>query len=256
MRFESRLEQQRSDKILQELHERPETPLPASCWNCNKNSGRSEKDASELENTSLCQKMNFPIHSSLPLLPLFLSACPLPPASSSSSLILFYQLVPTQMKLLRRRGGGQPSGRRPWSAAEWRTLHLQTFPSAREKWAGPPGRTLPSTIMGLGGGVESIGWNLFNYGREAGGDEEGEGGGASQEERRRGGRFSKLACSLALNTQWKLCHSRESVYNLFTQVDRSGRQTQILDMNSITFCKTNVQIFLQRETKAISLNNV
>lgn len=32
-----------------------------------------------------------------------------------------------------------------------------------------------------GGGVESIGWNLFNYGREAGGGKEGEGGGASQE---------------------------------------------------------------------------
>lgn len=71
----------------------PETPLPASCWNCNKNSGRSEKDATELENTSLCQKMNFPIHSSLPLLPLFLSPWPRP---SSIVLILIDSVLPAR----------------------------------------------------------------------------------------------------------------------------------------------------------------
>lgn len=104
---------------------------------------------------------------------------PVPPPSSSSSLILFYQLAPTQMKLLRSRGGGQPSGRRPWSAAEWRTLHLQTFPSASEKWAGPPGRTLPSATMGSGGrgGIDRL---EFIQLREGGRRGRGGGGGRSK----------------------------------------------------------------------------
>lgn len=232
--------QQRSEKILQELHERPETLLPASCWNCNKNSGRSEKDASELENTSLCQKNELP-HTLLPSPP---PSFPLALAPS-----LLHRPHPHWFCFTS-------SHRHKWNycAAEVEDSQADGGPEVRlndgrftsrlSPRRGKSGRghldahRLPRR-WGRGGGVESIGWNLFNYGREAGGDEEGEGGGASQEESRRGGRFSKLACSLALNTQWKLCHSRESVCDLFTRVDRSGRQTQILDMNSITFCKTN-----------------
>lgn len=153
-------------KILQELHERPETLLPASCWNCNKNSGRSEKDTSKLENTSLRQKMNFPMHSSLFSFPLAL------PPPSAIVLILIHWFCFTS------------SSRHKWNycAAEVEDSQADGGPEVRlndgrftsrlSLGEGKSGRGhLDAHCLPRWRGVGSIGRNLFNHGRETGGVE-------------------------------------------------------------------------------------